>query len=101
MSYTEISLLAVLLVVVSDLVLLRTRLLTRAAFWAAYSIIVFFQLITNGWLTGREIVRYDDEVNLGLRIAYAPAEDLAFGFALVLLTLSLWVFWGSRGVDRT
>ena len=25
---------------------------------------------------------------------------LAFGFALVLLSLSLWIFWGRRGVDR-
>ena len=23
-----------------------------------------------------------------------------FGFALVVLTLSLWVFWGRRGVQR-
>jgi hypothetical protein len=27
-------------------------------------------------------------------------EDLLFGFALVLMSLSLWVFWGRRGIDR-
>jgi hypothetical protein len=32
---------------------------------------------------------------------YAPVEDLVFGFALVLLTLDLWVWWGRRGVQRT
>ena len=45
--------------------------------------------------------------NLGLlligegRLVFAPIEDLMFGFALVLLSLSLWVFWGRRGVQRT
>ena len=24
-----------------------------------------------------------------------------FGFALILLTIALWVFWGRRGVQRT
>ena len=35
------------------------------------------------------------------RLVFAPVEDLLFGFALVLLSLSLWVFWGRRGIDRT
>ena len=34
------------------------------------------------------------------RILYAPVEDLLFGFALVVLTLSLWVLWGRRGIQR-
>ena len=34
------------------------------------------------------------------RIAWAPVEDLLFGFALVLQTLAWWVFWGRRGVQR-
>ena len=55
----------------------------------------------NGILTGRHIVIYDPAVILGLRIVYAPVEDLLFGFALVLLTLSLWVWLGRRGVDRS
>ena len=34
------------------------------------------------------------------RIAYAPIEDLMFGFAMIVLTLDLWVLWGRRGVGR-
>jgi lycopene cyclase domain-containing protein len=41
-------------------------------------------------LTGRGVVRYDPSAILGVRLAYAPVEDLAFGFALVLTSLSLW-----------
>lgn len=101
MSYTAAALLGVLGAVLVDLVVLRTRLVTRVVFWSTYPIIIVFQLLSNGILTGRQIVIYDPAAILGLRIVYAPVEDLLFGFALVLLTLSLWVWLGRRGVDRS
>jgi lycopene cyclase domain-containing protein len=101
MTYTQAALLGVAAAVVIDLFVLRTRLLTRLVFWATYPIVVIFQLLSNGILTGREVVVYAPDAILGIRIAYAPVEDLLFGFALALLTLSLWVFWGRRGIQRT
>jgi lycopene cyclase domain-containing protein len=100
-SYTAAALLGVLGAVLVDLVVLRTRLVTRVVFWSTYPIVIVFQLLSNGVLTGRHIVIYDPAAILGLRIVYAPVEDLLFGFALVLLTLSLWVWLGRRGVDRS
>jgi lycopene cyclase domain-containing protein len=100
-SYTALALLGVVLTVVLDLFVLRTRLLTRKIFWVSYAIIVFFQLITNGIFTGRDIVMYDPDDILGLRIVHAPVEDLLFGFSMVVLTLSFWVWWGRRGVQQT
>ena len=100
MTYTAAALLGVSLSVLVDLFVLRTRLLTRAVFWATYPIVITFQLLSNGILTGRGIVLYNPRDILGVRIAHAPVEDLLFGFALVLLTLSLWVHWGRRGIDR-
>ena len=100
MTYTQLALLGVGLAVLVDLLLLRTRLLTRRAFWTAYAIILFFQLVTNGWLTSRGIVRYADDAVLGPRIAFAPVEDLLFGFALVLQSMTWWVWWGRRGIQR-
>ena len=79
----------------------RTRLVRRVVFWATYPIIIVFQLLSNGILTGRRIVLYDPDAILGLRLVYAPVEDLFFGFAMVLLTLSVWVWLGRRGVQRT
>ena len=96
MSYTALALTGVAFALLLDLVVLRTRVVTRRVFWTAYAIVVVFQLLTNGWLTGRDIVRYDDDAILGTRLVYAPVEDLLFGFALVLLTLDLWVWWGRR-----
>lgn len=95
MSYTLFAVLGVLFAVLVDQVLLRTRLLRRKAYWVAYGIVVFFQLITNGILTGIPIVRYDRDAIIGWRLVYAPVEDLLFGFALVTITLSLWVFAGT------
>lgn len=109
MTYTQLCAVALVASVLLDLVVLRTRLLTRKAFWVSYAIIVVFQLLTNGWLTGRGIVTYSADAVIGGaepvlvgdgRLLYAPVEDLAFGFALVLQTLAWWVFWGRRGVQR-
>jgi lycopene cyclase domain-containing protein len=115
MTYTQLGLVAVAAALALDLWVLRTRLVTRRVFWVAYAIIVFFQLITNGMFTGFGIVQYDGAAIIGStspasgpppflgdgRIAFAPMEDLLFGFALVLLSLALWTWWGRRGVQRT
>lgn len=94
MTYTAATLLGVIGAALVDVALLRTRLLVRAQFWIAYAIVLGFQLVMNGVLTGRGIVRYDPHAILGPRVAHAPVEDLLFGFALVLSTLSTWVWLG-------
>jgi lycopene cyclase domain-containing protein len=86
--------------VLIDLRILKTRLLTRKVFWTSYALILFFQLITNWWLTSHQIVSYSEDFILGLRIAAAPIEDLGFGFALVTNVMALWVYWGRRGLLR-
>lgn len=115
MTYTQLAILGVAIVVLADLFVFRTRLVTRKAFWVSYAIIVFFQLITNGMFTGFGIVRYDGDAIVGStspaagpppfigdgRIAFAPFEDLLFGFSLILLSLSLWVLFGRWGISRT
>jgi lycopene cyclase domain-containing protein len=115
MTYTALAFLGVGIAVVLDLLVFRTRLLRRRVFWVSYAIVVFFQLVTNGVLTGLRIVRYDGAAIAGSstpldapppflgdgRIAFAPFEDLLFGFALVVLTQVLWVWLGRRAVSRT
>lgn len=96
MSYTQISILAVLIAVTLDLFVIKTVLLKRAAFWSSYTIILPFQFLTNWWLTSRNIVMYDPDVITGIRFFSAPAEDVLFGFALILSVQSLWVNLGKR-----
>ena len=115
MSYTQLGLVAVVVVVLIDLFGFRTKLVTRKVFWVSYTIIFVFQLITNGVLTGFRIVQYSGDAIVGSttptdgppafigdgRLIFAPFEDLLFGFALVLLTLVMWVWLGRIGVQRT
>lgn len=113
MTYTRIALMAVTFAVALDFGL-RTRLVTRRVFWVSYAIIVFFQLLSNGVLTGSGTVHYDGAVIIGNdspegvrppfigegRIAFAPVEDLLFGFAMILWSQVLWIYFGRRGVQR-
>lgn len=98
MTYTQLAALGVLGAVVVDTLVLRTWLLRSRTYWTAYAIVLFFQLIANGIFTGFEIVRYDPGAILGPRIVFAPVEDLLFGYAMITLTLSTWVWLGRRGV---
>ena len=100
MSYTQLAISSVFLASLLDLWTLRTQLLKSKVFWTSYSIIISFQLLTNWWLTSRNIVIYDPHAITGFRIAAAPVEDLLFGLALVLSVLPLWVFWGRRENQR-
>jgi lycopene cyclase domain-containing protein len=108
-TYTAAAVLGVAAALLVDLVVLRTRLVTRRVWWTAYAIVVGFQLAANGVLTGRRMVVYAPDAVLSdggprlagdWRLVYAPVEDLAFGFAMILLTLSVWVWLGRRGVQR-
>jgi lycopene cyclase domain-containing protein len=114
MTYTELTFVGVAIVVALDFYVFKTKILTRRVFWVSYSIVIFFQFVTNGILTGFGIVEYSGEAIIGSstpkdapppfigdgRLAFAPIEDLLFGFCLVVLTLILWVWLGRHGVQR-
>jgi len=113
-TYTQLAIASVLVVMAADMWVLRTRMVTRKVFWTSYAIVVFFQLVSNGMFTGFGIVKYDGDAIIGQtspasgpppflgdgRIAFAPVEDLLFGFSLILLSISGWIWLGGRGVQR-
>jgi lycopene cyclase domain-containing protein len=100
MIYSDIAITAFAIAVMADLFLFKTSMLTRPAFWTSYAIILPFQFLTNWWLTSRNIVMYNPDSIVGLRLFSAPAEDVLFGFALVLSVMAFWEFWGRRGIQR-
>ena len=100
MVYTDIAILAFSISILADIFLFKAKLVFRKVFWTSYAIIIFFQLITNWWLTSRNIVMYKSDAIIGVRVASAPIEDLFFGFALVLLVINMWVCWGKQGVQK-
>jgi hypothetical protein len=113
-TYTQLAIIGVLVVIALDLFVFKTKILKRKVFWVSYSIVIFFQLVTNGILTGFGIVEYDGAAIIGSstpkdsppafigdgRLVFAPIEDLLFGFCLVVLTLVIWISLGRQGVQR-
>ena len=103
MEYTIASLVSVVVVVAIELLWLRTGIFTKATFWIAYGIVVFFQILVDGWLTklSAPIVIYNPEFNSGLRAPWdVPVEDYFFGFSLIVLTLQLWLRLGRQQSGR-
>jgi len=100
MTYSQIAVTAAIIAIIIDLTLSSQPLLKRRAFWASYAIILPFQLLTNWWLTSRNIVMYSPDAIWGVRVASAPAEDLLFGFALILGVMGIWEYLGRHGISR-
>ena len=100
LSYTQITVYALIMTIFFDMYVTRNSLLSTLRFWLSYAIIFPFQLITNWWLTSREIVMYNSEAIIGLRLAGAPIEDLIFGFAMILAVMSLWET-RMRGISKS
>ena len=91
--YTVLTVTAVLVVIVLDLALIRTRLLATVSFWITLSIMWGFQILVDGWLTKLRapIVIYDEASFSGVRIFLdSPIEDFGFGFAMIVTTLMVW-----------
>lgn len=72
----------------------RTGLFRRRTYWVSMAIVFFFQALVDGWLTklSDPVVIYDRGQFSGVRFPFSiPIEDFVYGFALVTLTLLLWV----------
>lgn len=93
LGYTLPAAVAVILVCALELVVLRTGLFRRPAYWISMVIVTGFQIPVDGWLTklSAPIVIYDDRHTSGIRFPFdIPIEDFLFGFALVTAVLLLW-----------
>ena len=84
MTYTQLGIVAVIVMISLDLWILRTRLVTRKIFWASYAIIVFFQLFTNGMFTGFGIVKYDGGRSAAVHRRWSPCIRAGRGSPLRL-----------------
>lgn len=93
LGYTVPAVAALLLVIWWELAVLRTGLFRRPAYWISMAIVVFFQVLVDGWLTklSAPIVLYNEEHSSGIRFPWdIPIEDFFFGWAMVTAVLLLW-----------
>ena len=92
--YTVVAALAAALTVAVELRWLRTGVFRTVSYWVALAVVFVFQTIVDGWLTRlpRPMQRYQQHEITGWRFPLdIPVENFACGFALVTLTIVLWV----------
>lgn len=95
--YTLATLAAVAAVVALELLWARTGVFRSLQYWLTMAIVVFFQVLVDGWLTKLvdPIVLYSPEHFLGVRFPFdIPVEDYGFGFALVTGAIIAWQLAG-------
>jgi lycopene cyclase domain-containing protein len=96
--YTLLAVLAVAGVVVAELRWFRTGIFRNPAYWLTIAICFGFMVPVNGWLTklSAPIVLYDARRVTGWRFPWdIPVEDFLFGFAMLTLTLAVWIRAGA------
>lgn len=99
LGYTLPAIVSVVLVCLLELVVLRTGLFRKPAYWISMVIVVGFQVLMDGWLTklSAPIVIYNEKHTSGLRFPWdIPVEDFLFGWALVTAVLLIWVKQGQK-----
>ncbi len=97
--FTVLSIVSVVAVVAAEFLYFRTGIFGTAPFWIAYAIILFFEVLVDGWLTklSAPIVVYNPDQFSGWRFPFdIPVEDYLFGFSLIVLTFLLWERAGER-----
>jgi lycopene cyclase domain-containing protein len=103
--YTVLAVVSVVAVLAAEFLWFRSGIFKKATFWIAYGIIVFFEILVDGWLTklSAPIVVYNPDQFSGWRFPWdIPVEDYLFGFSLIVLTLILWDRAGARaGRERS
>lgn len=102
--YTVAAIVAVPVVVALELLVLRTGLFRRRAYWVSMAIVLAFQVIVDGWLTklSAPVVLYSTEASSGVRFPWdIPVEDFAYGTALVTLVLIVWERLGAPDEGRS
>lgn len=98
-TYTLLTVIAMVAVVLVELVWLQTGIFRTAQYWCAMGIVLGFQVLVDGWLTklSDPIVLYDPAVTSGIRFPWdIPVEDFGFGFGMVTLAIMVWRRLGRR-----
>ncbi|GAB2564460.1 lycopene cyclase domain-containing protein [Leucobacter ruminantium] len=97
--YTLATGVTMIVVVLLELLWLRTGVFRSWQYWISMAIVLGFQVLVDGWLTklSDPIVIYDPDRMLGVRWPFdIPVEDFGFGFAMVTLVIIVWKRTGRK-----
>lgn len=74
--------------------LLTPRSLVSCNFWIAILLTYVPFVVANGVLTALPVVLYDNSRNLNIRLGTIPLEDFFFSLSMLILSFSLYDFFG-------
>jgi lycopene cyclase domain-containing protein len=97
--YPVMAVLAAIGVVLLEVLVLRTGLFRRRAYWIAMAIVLGFMIPVDGWLTklSAPIVIYDAADVSGWRPVWdILGEEFAYAFAMLTLVLLCWEHAGGH-----
>ncbi len=98
-AYPVLAVGAVIAVVATELLWLRTGVFRLRSYWLSMAIVLGFQVLVDGWMSklSNPIVIYNPHHISGVRFPFdIPSEEFAYGFALVTLAIILWERAGRR-----
>lgn len=101
--YTALTVLALILVVLTELFLARTGIFRSGRYWVSLAIVLGFQVLVDGRLTALPdpIVSYDPRQIMGVRFPFdIPIEDFGFGAAMTTAAVLVWLRTGGRRLDE-
>ncbi|MGD9996882.1 MAG: lycopene cyclase domain-containing protein [Ilumatobacteraceae bacterium] len=101
--YPSMAVAAAVIVLLLELVVLRTGLLRRRSYWISMMIVFAFMVPVDGWLTklSAPIVIYDPRDVSGWRPVWdILGEEFAYAFAMVTLVMICWERAGASAPTR-
>lgn len=74
----------------------KIDILRRKEYYFFLLVILGFKFLVNGFLTGQNIVIYNPQFFLGIRIGSIPLEDFFFGFSMVTMSIIFWEYFKEK-----
>lgn len=93
--YTILSIISVVLIIALDR-FTRMNILKNKLFYLFLAVIFGFKILVNGYLTKTNIVMYNPQFFMGIRLGSIPLEDFLFGFSMVTLGIILWEYFKKK-----
>ncbi len=100
--YTGVTFIALGIFLAFQMLKIRPRYMGR--FYLAYGVILIPFFVVNGILTGsfieEEVVWYNNDENLGLRLGTIPVEDVFYGMLLILMNVVIYEWLKEKNPAR-
>ncbi len=93
MSYTQLTILSLLLLILADQAIFKTRVIFTPRFGWFLLVVILLQFVVDNYLNGRWLANnpivgpYNPQFYSGIKIWHTPLENFGFGIALVGLNV--------------